>query len=169
MSSPQSDNFSVWTIFRNSDSWGKGALILSTWFGAGLIPFAPGTMGTLAATPLILLSHALWMGYRVAFVVGVVGIAVYSGEQSQKLLAKNDPSEVVIDEVAGFLLTMLFLPKSWFALGLGFVLFRVFDITKPYPIRHLERLPGGFGIVMDDLLAGFYAGLIGKISLQLVS
>ena len=75
------------------------------------------------------------------------------------LTGRNDPSEVVIDEVAGFFAATFFLPPSLLVMALGFVLFRFFDILKPYPIRRLEALKGGWGIVMDDLLAGLYANL----------
>ena len=91
--------------------------------------------------------------------VVVVVIAIWTAGRSQDLLGRNDPSEVVIDEVAGFLLTLFLLPCSWLSLGSGFVLFRLFDILKPYPVRQSESLRGGFGIVMDDLLAGLYAHL----------
>ena len=80
----------------------------------------------------------------------------------------SDPSEVVIDEVAGFLLTMFLLPLSWLTLGLGFILFRVFDILKPYPIKQAEKLRGGLGIVMDDLVAGIYAHLCVRLILFFV-
>jgi len=80
-------------------------------------------------------------------------------------LDQSDPREIVIDEVAGFLLTMLFLPCSWLTISLGFIFFRFFDILKPYPIKQLEKLRGGFGVVLDDLAAGLYANIIVRIIL----
>ena len=136
---------------------GKGVLILSTWFGAGLFPLAPGTFGTLGAIPLILLVDGLGLLSKALFLVVFLAVAVWSAGRCQDLVRRNDPSEVVIDEVAGFLLTMVYLPPIWPAIVLGFVLFRLFDILKPYPIRRIEMLRGGFGIVLDDLLAGLYA------------
>lgn len=157
MTRTQSDNLPIGERFRASDLSGKIALVLATWFGSGLIPFASGTFGTLAAIPVILVLDNLQIGCRALFLIVVVGVAVWSSGLTQDLLKTEDPSEVVIDEVAGFLLATLFLPLSWLALGLVFFLFRFFDILKPYPINRLERLKGGFGIVMDDLLAGVYA------------
>lgn len=144
-------------IFRKSGFCGKTALVLSTWFGSGCLPIAPGTFGTLAAVPLILVLNNFGIWYSAVTLLIVVGIAVWSAGLAQDLLEKKDPSEIVIDEVAGFLLATTFLPFSWLSLGLVFFLFRFFDILKPYPIKHLERLRGGIGIVMDDLLAGLYA------------
>jgi len=144
-------------IFRKSGFSGKTALVLSTWFGSGCLPIAPGTFGTLAAVPLILVLNNFRIWYSAITLLIVVGIAVWSAGLTQDLLEKKDPSEIVIDEVAGFLLATALLPFSWLSFGLVFFLFRFFDILKPYPIKHLERLRGGIGIVMDDLLAGLYA------------
>jgi len=86
-------------------------------------------------------------------------VAIWASQVVHNLLKKVDPSEVVIDEVAGFLLTMLWVPLSWGTLLTGFLLFRVFDIWKLWPANAAERLPGGLGIVLDDLVAGLYANL----------
>ncbi len=157
MSKTRSDNLSILDIFRESVFSEKIAFVLSTWFGSGLVPYASGTSGTLAAVPLILLLDSLGIKNNVFTVLIAVAIAVWSSDRTRVLLGKNDPSEVVIDEVVGFLLAMTLLPQTWPALCLCFVLFRIFDILKPFPIKHLETLKGGFGIVMDDLLAGLYA------------
>jgi len=159
MSKPQFDNLSIKEIFRQSDFSGKTVLILSTWFGSGLLPIAPGTFGTVAALPLIVVSAYLAPIYKILALGIITVVAIWSSGRCQELLGQGDPAEVVIDEVAGFLLAMLFLPFSCLTLILGFILFRFFDILKPYPINRLERLRGGFGIVMDDLLAGLYAYL----------
>ena len=153
----RSDNLVILGIFRKSSFSEKTALVLSIWFGSGLLPVAPGTFGTLAAIPLILVLNNFGIWYSAFTLLTVVGVAVWSAGLTQDLLKKKDPSEVVIDEVAGFLLAMTLLPFSWLTLCLVFFLFRFFDILKPYPIKHLEELRGGFGIVMDDLLAGLYA------------
>ena len=157
MSKSLSDNLSFLDLFRTCGFSGKAALILSTWFGCGLLPIAPGTVGTLAAVPLILVLNNLGIWYGVFTLLIVVVIAVWCAGLTQDLLKRKDPSEVVIDEVAGFLFTMSLLPPSSLALTFGFFIFRFFDILKPYPIKHVERLRGGFGIVMDDLVAGLYA------------
>ncbi len=158
MSKFRSDSLSIQKIFRESVFSDKIALVLSTWFGSGLFPFASGTIGTLAAVPLILVLDNFGIRSNVYTLLVAVAIAVWTSDRTQNVLGKKDPSEVVIDEVAGFLLTMALLPQTWLALCLGFILFRVFDVLKPFPIKHLEKLKGGFGIVFDDLLAGLYAG-----------
>jgi len=160
MSQDQSDNLSVWNAFKRTGFYGKIALILATWFGIGLVPLVPGTFGTLAAVPLILLLNYLGEWYGVFALVVVTVVAIWASDRTQELLGRTDPSEVVIDEVAGFLATMLLFPPSLVNVGLGFILFRFFDIVKPWPVRQTERLKGGFGIVVDDLLAGVYAHLV---------
>lgn len=138
---------------------GKTALILASWFGSGLAPVAPGTSGTLAALPLVLLTARLGPVQEVLFVLLFIALAIRTATLSCRILDAKDPAAVVIDEVAGFLLTLLFVPLTWGSVCLGFFLFRLFDVLKPFPIRKLETLRGGFGIVADDLLAGIYANL----------
>ena len=123
----------------------------------------------MAAAPLILGLNILGIWYSVFALVAVTVIAVWASHLSCVLIGRNDPQEVVIDEIAGFLDTMLLVPPTWLALATGFVLFRVFDIVKPYPIKKVERWRGGFGIVMDDLLAGVYANLCVRIILFLLN
>jgi phosphatidylglycerophosphatase A len=156
----QSDNLSVQDVFRQTGFTGKTALILATWFGSGFIPVASGTFGTLAAIPFVLLLSCLGGWYGAIALVVITAVAVWTSHRTQDLLGKPDPSEVVIDEVAGFSVTMFLLPLSWTSVGLGFILFRFFDIVKPWPVRQAEGLKGGLGIVADDLLAGVYAHLI---------
>jgi len=157
MPRPQPDSLSLKEIFRQSDLSGKTALILSTWFGAGLFPVVSGTFGSLAAVPFVLVLQYAGLWYRLFILAAVTCTAIWASDFTHKLMDQEDPKEVVIDEVAGFLLTMLLLPSSWLALGLGFFAFRFFDILKPFPIRQAERIKGGVGIVLDDLLAGVYA------------
>ena len=168
MSKSQSDKFAVWRIFRESNFSGKISLTLSTWFGTGLLPVAPGTFGTIAAVPLVFGLACLGTVPGVFIIAMVAAVAIWTSGRSEALLRRNDPSEVVIDEVAGFLLTMFLLPLSGLTLGLGFILFRVFDILKPYPIKQAEKLRGGLGIVMDDLMAGIYAHLCVRLILFFV-
>ena len=158
MTRSRSGNLNIRKIFRETDFCGKTALALSTWFGVGLLPVSPGTFGTLAAVPLVSVLVYLGMWYGAFVLVLVALIAIWTSGRTEALLGRSDPPEVVIDEVEGFLLTMFLLPSSWLALGLGFVLFRFFDILKPYPIKQVEqKLTGGLGIVMDDVLAGLCA------------
>ncbi|HDZ90699.1 MAG TPA: phosphatidylglycerophosphatase A [Deltaproteobacteria bacterium] len=159
MSRPQSDNLTLLRAFEVSGLSGRTALVLATWFGTGLVPVAPGTLGTLGAVPLVLLSRWLggWSGLFFPLVVTIT--AIWASDRAGKILGRTDPPEVVMDEVAGFLVTMFLLPASLLNMAIGFVLFRFFDIVKPWPIRRAEGLRGGYGIVADDLLAGVYAHL----------
>lgn len=145
--------------FKEAGAAGKTALVLGSWFGSGLAPLAPGTSGTLAGLPLVLVMGRLG-GLRAAiFVLVFIALSVWAAEASRRILAGQDPPVVVIDEVAGFLVALLLVPLSVATACLGFVLFRAFDVFKPYPIKKLERLGGGVGIVADDILAGVYANL----------
>lgn len=157
MSIPCSDNLGVLETFQKANLLGKWALALSTCFGIGLIPKAPGTMGTLAAVPIIFWLDRFGTIVEVFSLLGLCAIGIWSSGLSGDLLGKVDPPTIVIDEVAGFFLTMFLLPLQWFAIICGFVLFRLFDIIKPYPIRQAEKISGGLGIVVDDLIAGIYA------------
>jgi phosphatidylglycerophosphatase A len=150
--------------FRKAGPLDKLALILSSCFGFGLIPVAQGTFGTLAGIPLAMaLAHVgpMAAAYLLFF---FVLLSIWTSGRSARALEKDDPAEVVIDETAGLLLTLFLLPATGFNLCLGFILFRLFDILKPFPIRRLEKLEGGAGIVLDDLLAGVY----GNVCLRLV-
>jgi phosphatidylglycerophosphatase A len=150
--------------FRKAGLLDKLALILSSCFGFGLIPVAQGTFGTLAGIPLAMaLAHAgpMAAAYLLFF---FVLLSIWTSGRSARALEKDDPAEVVIDETAGLLLTLFLLPATGFNLCLGFILFRLFDILKPFPIRRLEKVEGGAGIVLDDLLAGVY----GNVCLRLV-
>ncbi|MBF0341857.1 MAG: phosphatidylglycerophosphatase A [Magnetococcales bacterium] len=135
------------------------ALILATFFRAGHLPKAPGTWGTVAAIPLALFSQ--WSGPVAAWILLLVicVVGTWSADVACRVLQKPDPQEVVIDEVAGFLLTMIDAPLGWGWVAGGFLLFRLFDIWKPWPVNRLEQLPGGWGVMADDLAAGVYAGL----------
>jgi phosphatidylglycerophosphatase A len=168
MSKSRSDKFAIWSTFRESNFSGKISLILATWFGIGLLPVAPGTFGTIAAFPLVWgLAYCGTVSGVLIIVMGSA-VAIWASARSEELLCDSDPSEIVIDEVVGFLLTLFLLPPSWLILGLGFILFRVFDILKPYPIKQAEKLRGGLGIVMDDLVAGFYAHVCVRLVLSFV-
>jgi phosphatidylglycerophosphatase A len=140
----------------------KLAHVLALWFGCGLVPYAPGTAGTLGAIPLYLLlrTHG-WIAVAIAaLIVTVVG--VWSASVVARETGSKDPQKVVIDEVAGFLVTMLPAPRSgWWWVAGGFVLFRVLDQLKPWPARAAERAwPGGWGIVFDDVFAGVWGAAV---------
>jgi len=151
--------------FRKAALPDKLALVLSSCFGVGLIPVAQGTFGTLAAIPLAMALDRLTPTAGAYVLFFFILLAVWVSARSAGALEKEDPGEVVIDEVAGFLLTLFLLPTTAFNLCVGFILFRLFDILKPYPIRRLEKIGGGAGIVLDDLLAG----VCGNICLRLIA
>ena len=155
--------------FKEADTSGKTALFFSSWFGTGLAPFAPGTVGTLAALPLIIILNYLGLVYSVISLIVIIPLAFWASEASRILLKKKDPSEVVIDEVAGMLVAVFLLPVSWSSYIPGFLLFRFFDILKPFPIGMIDkRVGGGTGIVLDDIVAGIYANICVRVILVLL-
>ncbi len=149
------------------------ARALATWFGCGLVPYAPGTAGSLGAlVPALAISRFIPVNGLVVASAGLIlfAPAVWAGDVTAREMRKKDPQVIVIDEVVGQCITFGGAThlnwKSWVA---GFVLFRLFDMTKPFPIRRLEGLHGGLGIVADDALAGVYAAvvlfLLGRLNL----
>ena len=135
-------------------------------FGSGLSPIAPGTMGTLAVIPIYLLMQPLSLLSYIIFTlfISIVGIWI-CGASSQKL-GVHDHGGIVWDEFAGYLITMIAAPQGWLWVVIGFVLFRIFDIWKPWPIRVIDKqVAGGLGIMLDDVLAGIFAG----VTLQIIA
>ena len=142
----------------------RWAWTVATFFGAGLGKPGPGTWGSVAA---VLLWAALALGFHpstqtllltlVAGIVLSVGLGVPAATIAARESGKKDPGFVVIDEVAGQWITLLFCPADWRHGLIALILFRLFDITKPFPVRRLESLPDGWGIVFDDVAAGLYA------------
>ena len=137
------------------------AKAFSTFFGAGFFPVAPGTFASLLTALLykyLLDRWALaWFGVLIVlvFLSGVATAGAYAKE-----LGRKDPHPIVIDEVCGQLITYILVPGLWVNVAVGFFLFRVFDVIKPYPIRKLENLPRGWGIMADDVLAGVYSAVL---------
>jgi phosphatidylglycerophosphatase A len=161
----------VLSIFLNKE-YGKNKLsareILSTpvlflafGFGLGLAKKMPGTMGTLSAIPLYLvfIQANIWLYSLLTIFVIIVGVWICG--DAAKLLGEHDFGGIVWDEIAGFLITMWLVPFSWHAVFSGFVLFRIFDIFKPWPIKWIDqKVEGGLGIMLDDVLAGILAALV---------
>jgi phosphatidylglycerophosphatase A len=140
------------------------AWAIATWFGCGKVPRAPGTMGTLGAIPLYLLVSRGGQVAVAATALVVTAVGIWAADVVARDLGKKDPQVVVVDEVAGLLVTMLPMRPmadiSWRAIVIGFLLFRLFDVTKPWPVRGFEKLRGGWGIVMDDVFAGIYGACV---------
>ena len=156
------------------------SLALTT-FGVGYLPLAPGTWGSLLATAFYAALSNSFGSYRytpslappeakVAAIHAVIMVAfalfvfigIWAANRSIELLGNTDAPQAVVDEVIGQLVVFFFIPftRSWVLIGAGFVLFRLFDIWKPYPINKLQDLPGGIGVVTDDIAAGIYAGMV---------
>ena len=139
-------------------------LLLATGFGAGYSPLAPGTMGTLLAIPISsFLSNLPPLLYEITL-VGFFFLAVWLSEKAGTFFGKKDDPKIVIDEIMGFFITMLWVPKTTHFIIAGFILFRFFDILKPPPIRLVERVRGGYGVVLDDVIAGVFANLLLQFS-----
>lgn len=127
-------------------------------FGSGLAPKAPGTFGTLAAVPLFLLMSSLSLSEYLFVVIFASVAGIYFCDKTAKDLRVHDHPGIVWDEFVGFWITMIAVPVTWWSLVLGFVLFRLFDIWKPWPIKWVDKhVHGGFGIMLDDVLAGLLA------------
>ena len=134
--------------------------VLATGFGAGYVPIAPGTAGTLVAIPIFfVLSSIPFPLYELTILTFFFFGSWISGE-AQRGWGKKDDPRIVIDEIMGYLIKMLWLLKTSLFIILGFFLFRFFDIVKPPPIRLLEKVKGGYGVVLDDVLAGVYANIV---------
>lgn len=156
------------TIDSTAPRW---ATLVATFFGAGRLKPGPGTWGSLATTLLwwLIASHITSSTRPIVIgllIVVTVAIGIPAATLEARGCGKKDPSHVVIDEVAGQLVTLIAVPVGWKPLLVGFILFRAFDILKPPPIRLLERLPEGTGIVVDDLGAGIYGLIVMQLLLH---
>lgn len=140
-----------------SQIWDRTAIALATGFYVGLIPFAPGTWGTLLGVPLAWGVQFLPGPARVALTLGIILAGIPICGRAATSMGKKDPGAVVLDEIAAYLGIFLFVPFHALSAVLAFALFRIFDISKPWPAHRLEMLPGGWGIMADDLAAAVYA------------
>ena len=140
------------------------ALVIATWFGCGYSPAAPGTVGSLAALGIAatLIQRAGWQPWYFAVIaVLILAPSIWAAGVAERVCGKKDPDMVVVDEVIGQWLALLGMASvNWKAYLGAFLLFRIFDVWKPVPIRQLEALPGGVGIIADDVMAGVYAALV---------
>jgi phosphatidylglycerophosphatase A len=143
------------------------SILISSFFYLGYSPVAPGTVGTLGAVILFYVISGFSNLFYLSVVIALIIFSVWVSEDARVRLGDSDPSSIVIDEVCGFLVTMILIPPSIINIALGFLLFRCFDILKPPPIRRSEALSGGLGIVADDVLAGIYANVLLQIFVRL--
>jgi phosphatidylglycerophosphatase A len=137
------------------------ALAIAT-FGVGYLPLIPGTFGSMVGVAIFLL--LVYWPLQLAFILVIVVLGIWAASRTERLLGRKDPGKVVVDEVAGQMISLM--PVAFLANGpwivwviVSFNLFRLFDIFKPYPARRFEALHGGFGIMMDDLVAGVYGAI----------
>jgi phosphatidylglycerophosphatase A len=142
----------------------KASFIIATWFGCGLVPVAPGTVGSSAALVIAIFLHRRldWGRWEFLLLAGLLTVpSVWASTRTARAAASKDPGFIVVDEVLGQWVTLAgataFNWKSW---ALAFCLFRLFDVAKPFPVRRLEALPAGWGIVGDDIGAGICAALV---------
>lgn len=162
------NNFSMPKKMMNSDSMSKNdttnadklALLVATFFGTGLAPVASGTIGTLAAIPLAWGVSFLDPVSQLVAVIAVTLVAIGTAHRAGQLYGVVDSGKIVIDEVAGLLVTLLWVPFTFPAVLAGFLLFRIFDIAKPWPVSFFDKkVRNGAGVVLDDVVAGIYARL----------
>jgi len=146
----------------------KAVMFLATGFYVGNVPLAPGTLGSLIGLPLCFLLAGIQLPPAIILAVLFIGFAVWIAHAAEKTLKKKDPGCIVIDEVAGMVVTLIGLPFNLTTAVIGFIIFRILDILKPFPIRTLDKhLPGGIGIVADDVVAGIFANIFIRIFLYI--
>jgi phosphatidylglycerophosphatase A len=139
----------------------RAVLFLATGFFIGTVPFAPGTFGSIIGLPICFLISRLDILIAVSCTILFILFAIWTAEVAEKVLKKKDAGEIVIDEIAGLIVTFIGIPFTLKTVIVGFIIFRTFDILKPFPIRFLEKkVAGGPGIVLDDVLAGLCGNLI---------
>ena len=142
--------------------------LVATGLGCGYAPVAPGTVGSLLGLALFWPLTRLEAPVQLVALAALVLLGVWAATLVARRLGVEDPSVVVVDEVAGMWVTLLFLPLTPLSAAAGFFVFRVMDVVKPFPARRFERLPGGWGIMADDLMAGIYANLVVRLLLKVL-
>ncbi|GMR07686.1 MAG: phosphatidylglycerophosphatase A [Gammaproteobacteria bacterium] len=150
--------------------WRNPLHFIAFGFGSGALPYAPGTAGTLVAIPIYLLLAPLSIMAYALVTVAMFVAGVWICDRTSKDIGVHDHSGIVWDEIVGYLVTMFMAPAGWAWWVAGFVLFRLFDILKPFPIAALDRrVRGGLGIMVDDVLAAIYAALLLQIAVYTVT
>ena len=144
-------------------------LVFSSNFGLGYFPIAPGTVGTLAGIPAFFLLALLQPFWRGAVLLALLLFSFWVAEKAGKIYGVADDKRIVVDELVGYLVSVAWLPFSWPAAAAGFVLFRLFDILKPPPASWFDQnLKNGFGVVLDDVMAGVYSAAVLYLMLPLL-
>ncbi len=144
----------------------RAVLFLATGFFIGTVPFAPGTFGSIIGLPICYLISRLNILIAVICTILFILFAIWMAAVAEKLLKRKDAGEIVIDEIAGLIVTLVGLPFTLKTAIAGFIIFRAFDILKPFPIRLLEKkVAGGPGVVLDDVLAGLFGNLILRLAI----
>ena len=146
----------------------RAVLFVATGFFVGNLPFAPGTFGSLIGLPLCFLLSRLDLLKSLICILIFILFAMGIASAAEKIIKQRDPGQIVIDEIAGLMVTLAGLPFNLKTALAGFIIFRVFDILKPFPIRMLDRrVGGGSGIVLDDVMAGIYGNLIIRLGIYI--
>jgi len=143
----------------------KIVLLTATFFGIGYFPGIPGTAATAAGVALAFLLKGQALAYA-AVVFVLLALGVWSSGRLEKTLNRKDPGIVVIDEVVGILIALAGVPLTWPVAISGFFLFRAFDMFKIYPVNRLEAMPGGWGVMLDDVMAGVYTNIVLSIAVR---
>ncbi len=144
----------------------RAVLFLATGFFIGTVPFAPGTFGSIIGLPICYLISRLNILIAVICTILFILFAIWMAAVAEKILKRKDAGEIVIDEIAGLIVTLVGLPFTLKTAIAGFIIFRAFDILKPFPIRLLEKkVAGGPGVVLDDVLAGLFGNLILRLAI----
>jgi phosphatidylglycerophosphatase A len=144
-------------------------MFIATGFYSGYLPKAPGTWGSLVGLLLFFLLHTLNLQIYLAVVAAIFVIGTFAAGEAEKIMDRKDPGLVVIDEIVGILITMIAIPATPLAMALGFILFRIFDIWKPFPIRLIDqRFHGGLGIMLDDIVAGIFSLIILQLIIRFI-
>ena len=144
-----------WSGSKRAGATDRLAIAIASVAGAGYSPLAPGTAGSLVALVALWLIPFTPVALMVT-IIAVAAVGIWAGSRVEQALGVKDPGVIVIDEVAGMLLSVFSLPRSLPVLLTAFVLFRFFDVWKPFPARESQALPGGLGVMLDDLIAGIY-------------
>jgi phosphatidylglycerophosphatase A len=146
----------------------KMAIFIAQGAYCGRFPKAPGTAGTVVGVLLFLTLRDVATAWYALATIAVIGVGTWAAGEADGILGSKDDQTIVIDEIAGFLVAMFLVPAAWCNVAAGFVLFRFFDILKPWPIKKLQDIPGGPGVMLDDIGAGIYTNVILQIAYRMI-